>query len=299
MPAWGKGNILRGAFGASLKKLVCVLPRSDKINECADCLLTDKCAYSLLFNPVSLNPAKRLKTPPRGYVLKPPLEENTHYSKDEPLKFVIVLVGDRLNFLPYLIISLKELGKWGIGINRGKFILGEMEILKGGQWQSIYNQSSNIVSNLGASIHGQEIIRKAKELGGREVKLHFLTPTRIKYNPSGEIGRSEIVRIPEFHHLIRRLRDRVNALSATYCGGPLKIDFQKIAHKAMSVKTTEVNLRWVERKRKSVHDQSGFVGEISYKGDLGEFLPLLLIGEYLHVGEDAVFGNGWYRIERR
>ena len=297
MPQWNKGNILRGAFGSSLKKLVCALPRGDNTTICAECLQMDKCAYSLLFNPVGLNPAKRLKTPPRGYVLKPPLEEKTHYFKDAPLKFIIILVGDRINFLPYLIVSLRELGRWGIGVNRGKFVLGEMEIFKDGFWKSIYDRSSNTVSNLGASILGQELIRKAKDLDAQKIVLQFLTPTRIKYNPTGEKGKSQIVQIPEFHHLIRRLRDRINALSVTYCGGPLHINFQKIAEKALSIKTIRANLRWVERKRKGVHDQSGFVGEIRYQGDIKEFLPLLVLGEYLHVGEDAVFGNGWYRIK--
>jgi CRISPR/Cas system endoribonuclease Cas6 (RAMP superfamily) len=70
----------------------------------------------------------------------------------------------------------------------------------------------------------------------------------------------------------------------------------------MAIKTKELNLRWIELKRRSKtqpiqHDQSGFIGNITFVGDLREFLPLLVLGEYVHVGEDAVFGNGWYRIE--
>jgi hypothetical protein len=45
------------------------------------------------------------------------------------------------------------------------------------------------------------------------------------------------------------------------------------------------------------HDQSGFIGSITYGGDLAEFLPLLVLGEYVYLGEDAVFGNGWYTVE--
>ncbi len=90
----------------------------------------------------------------------------------------------------------------------------------------------------------------------KRIKLHFLTPTRIKYNPTGEKGKTEVIRVPEFHHLIRRLRDRLNALTLTYCGGPLEIDFRGIAERAISVKTVKVNLKWVEQKRKGYHDRA-------------------------------------------
>jgi CRISPR/Cas system endoribonuclease Cas6 (RAMP superfamily) len=43
---------------------------------------------------------------------------------------------------------------------------------------------------------------------------------------------------------------------------------------------------------------SGFVGEVTYRGEFEPFLPLLLLGEYLHVGKNVAFGNGWYRIEK-
>jgi CRISPR/Cas system endoribonuclease Cas6 (RAMP superfamily) len=44
------------------------------------------------------------------------------------------------------------------------------------------------------------------------------------------------------------------------------------------------------------HDLSGFVGEVSFEGDLAPFVPYLKLGEYVHVGKNAVFGNGWYEI---
>jgi CRISPR/Cas system endoribonuclease Cas6 (RAMP superfamily) len=61
--------------------------------------------------------------------------------------------------------------------------------------------------------------------------------------------------------------------------------------------------RWVEssrysRRRAVTHDLSGFVGAVSFEGELEMFLPYLKLGEYLHVGKNAVFGNGWYEIVR-
>jgi CRISPR/Cas system endoribonuclease Cas6 (RAMP superfamily) len=50
-------------------------------------------------------------------------------------------------------------------------------------------------------------------------------------------------------------------------------------------------------RRDVSHDLSGFVGEIVFEGELEPFLPYLRLGEYLHVGKNAVFGNGWFRIE--
>jgi len=42
----------------------------------------------------------------------------------------------------------------------------------------------------------------------------------------------------------------------------------------------------------------GFVGEITYLGDLKDFLPFLLLGSYIHVGKGATFGLGKYRIAK-
>lgn len=299
MPAFNKGNILRGAFGISLKMLVCTL---DKRANCNACILKEKCAYTLIFNPTDITHARRLRNAPRGYVMKPPLEKITEYTKENPLLFEMVLIGDRINYLPYVIVALIEVGKYGIGLNRGMFTLGDLSILKNNVSESIYDADTNTVKNIQRITTGNEIIGYAERIDRNLITLCFLAPTRIRFNPTGEKGKSEIIRVPEFHHIIRRLRDRINALSVTYCGGSIDVDFKGIAERAKSIKTKDVNLRWLDIKRKSrtqsiVHDQSGFIGKITFEGDLREFLPLLVLGEYVHVGEDAVFGNGWYRIE--
>lgn len=296
MPETNKGNVLRGAFGSSLRWLVCTM-RDARTTDCVDCFIKERCAYPLIFSPVGINPARRLQNTPRGYVLKPPLDQETDYRPDNPLAFDMILIGNRTDYLPYAIVTLLELGKAGIGLNRGRFHLSNIEMIKDAVPTSIYDASSGTVKNVSKKIAGDELIDRARGVNPHELTLRFLTPTRIKYNPTGEKGKSEVVRVPEFHHLIRRLRDRVNALSVAYCGGPLDIDFKGIAERAMAVKTAKRDIRWVERRRKEVHDQSGFAGEITFEGDLTEFIPLLLLGEYVHVGDDAVFGNGWYRIE--
>jgi CRISPR-associated endoribonuclease Cas6 len=299
MPRFGKGGVLRGAFGSSLRRIVCV---ADRNAPCEECTLKEKCAYALVFNPVGISRARRMFNAPRGYVLKPPLEEETEYSREKPFTFDMVLVGDRMNYLPYVIVPLIEIGRTGIGLNRGRFSLGDIAVTGNGRPESIYDTSSNTVKNVQRPVTGGDILNRARKLYSHRITLRFLTPTRVKYNPTGERGKSEVVRVPEFHHLVRRLRDRINALSVSYCGGPIDADFRGMAERATAVKTRDVNLRWIEIKRKSrtqpvEHDQSGFIGSITYEGDLPELLPLLALGEHVHVGEDAVFGYGWFQIQ--
>lgn len=111
-----------------------------------------------------------------------------------------------------------------------------------------------------------------------------------------------VVQRPAFHHVLKRLRDRLNALATFYGGGPLDLDFRALGDSAEEVQTVDDQTRWVERarfsaRRTTAHDLSGFVGTITFRGDLARFLPLLRAGEYIHVGKNAVFGNGWLEIK--
>ena len=43
----------------------------------------------------------------------------------------------------------------------------------------------------------------------------------------------------------------------------------------------------------------GLVGSANYAGDLAAFLPFVALGVFLHVGKNATFGLGKYRVGER
>ncbi|HBY60540.1 MAG TPA: hypothetical protein DEH78_12015 [Solibacterales bacterium] len=126
-----------------------------------------------------------------------------------------------------------------------------------------------------------------------EGALEFYTPVRLK-------GAEDDAR-PAFATLFARLRDRISTLRALYGEGPLEIDFRALAERASAVTLEAANLQFVTVERRSsrtgqTHSLGGWVGEVRYRGDLGEFWPYLLAGEYTGVGRQTVWGNGAYRL---
>ena len=54
--------------------------------------------------------------------------------------------------------------------------------------------------------------------------------------------------------------------------------------------------RYSARQKRKI-PMNGFQGTLTYEGDYGSFLPLLKVGEYIHLGKDTIFGYGRYTME--
>jgi len=303
--ASGKGNVIRGAFGTTLRHLCCANRYS---GDCSICDIRQECVYQIIFDPVEPYGPKRMKNIPRGFIVKPPLNNETEYTIERPFVFDMVLIGRIMEYIPWIVVPLNELGRLGIGKERGRFTLKEiLKIGAEGETTKVYDSKTGTFSDSNEPITGRQILKKADEIKTREITIEFLTPTRIRFNPEGKKGESVIIKKPQFHHILRRLRDRISTLCLAYLGAPMDMDFRGIVERAKDVRVLDMDIRWVDAKRISrtqfnhsgghaIHDKSGFVGKITFEGDLKEFLPLLVLGEYIHVGEDAVFGSGWFRI---
>jgi hypothetical protein len=122
--------------------------------------------------------------------------------------------------------------------------------------------------------------------------LRFLTPVLLK-----DGGRWVK---PEFGPLIKRLRDRVNALSYFYCGKVLDIDFKDLGEKADKITTVRESLRWTEEKRFSKHRDlqhvlKGFIGEVEFGRDVTPFHAAAAFGRGFACGKGDSLRPGMVR----
>lgn len=292
LPSHNKGNIIRGGFGGTFRRIVC----HANCREPEVCELRAVCPYTAVFHPFVPEGSEKIsrnRDIPRPFVIKPPLESKEIYQPGERLSFDMVLVGKASDYLPYFIVTFKELAQTGLGRTRAPVELVSVESIDSQNVPSlIYSHASNMVRPPRESISWDGL--SGDSSAAREITVEFLTPTLLKAD-----GR--LVQKPEFAPLLKRLRDRINALAYFYCGQGLDLDFKQFGAAADQIVIKRDATRWIDtarysRRRGVAHDLSGFIGEVTYAGELLPFLPYLNVGEYTHVGKNSVFGNGWYRI---
>ncbi|MDI6711141.1 MAG: CRISPR system precrRNA processing endoribonuclease RAMP protein Cas6 [Thermoanaerobacterales bacterium] len=290
-----KGSTLRGGFGRVFRRIAC----SQRQAECPRCLLKEACPYAYIFEtspPGDAQVLKNLEAVPRPFILEPPLETKAEYRPGESLIFGLVLVGRAVQYLPYFIVCLDELGREGIGKGRRPYTLREVRALdRHGAVHAVFSDADRTVRPVPAAIRGEDLFARARLPGGwTRLGLEFLTPTRLKHQ-------DRWANRADFHVLIRALLRRLSSLAYFHHGWEWQADFTGLIARAEAVTTVREQTRWVDWERYSARQEArialgGLVGPVVYEGDLAEFLPFILLGEHVHVGKGAVFGMGWYTL---
>jgi CRISPR-associated endoribonuclease Cas6 len=231
---------------------------------------------------------RKYETVPHPFIFEPPTISKQVYPPNENFTFNLILIGKAIDYVPYFIYAIDEMGKYGLGKNRGKLelvsIKQDRQIIYDGKDKKI--KSGIKTKELGLLDHKKPI---------NKLKIKFLTPFRIIYQ-------SKVVQSLDFHILIRSLLRRIGLLSYFHSDQPYKINFTDLISKAEKVHISQSNLSYQKQSRYSTRQHQripieGMIGEITYEGNLTPFIPYLKIGEMVHIGKGTVFGLGKYKME--
>lgn len=286
-----KGNVFRGVFGYALRNIVC----QAKHAECEGCRLRLQCVYSFLMgSPVSDDHphAAKYKTPPRPYIIVPPLTRKRLFYPDEIFAFDITLVGTSNKYLSYFILAFIEMGKMGLGRNRGRFDVVTVEAIDADDAaQQVFCGRTGALKQIASEIRYETFENTMR--APNKITIFFETQARIKQH-------DKLAPDIPFQLLIDRLSERAFLLAHFYCGAELA-DHMAFTEPAGTVETVADDLKWGDWKRYSGSHKTemtwgGWQNIITYKGNFQKYFPLLKAGEYLHVGKAATFGLGKYRV---
>jgi hypothetical protein len=322
------GSTFRGSFGYALKAVACSMPHGD----CARCLLAERCLYTRLFEPRFNQPNGLLKQQqhaPRPFIFEPPLpgqkystlplntetgrasanggKSNGHqrlfteplrFAAGDELRFGLTLIGEAVEELPYIIYAVSLMARHGFGAQRTPFTLMEVSAIAGPATRlKVYAPDMTHIAPHDARRNLSEMVkdRLAQLELNDTLRLLFLTPTRIRFQKS----RPERLR---FEHLVKSLSLRLTMLAQIHSTRSLDYDYRALLAHARTATTHTERLwqqqlqRYSNRQEKKI-EQDGFMGEAVFTGTaVSELLPLLIAGEFLHVGSSTAFGLGRYYI---
>lgn len=308
-----QGGVLRGAFGKALKKIAC----PEEKQGCANCILINKCAYSYIFETPPPEDAEILrKYPfiPHPYTLNPAIKSSNTYNRGDVFEFDITLVGKAIDYLPFIVYAFIRMGdnktdnKTDNGIGKLKKQQGKKPQRGGFQIKNIY--ALNAAGKENDTIYENQILQQADKtlcfddaglLSSRhsldQISLNFLTPLRIRY-------KNTLCDDPQFHILIRNLLRRLSSLNYFHCNQKLDLPFKEIIEKAERVELVDNQTKWHDWSRYSGRQKKkmklgGMAGMATYKGDLADFMPLLVLGSWVNIGKQTGFGLGRYEIKNK
>lgn len=290
-----KGAVFHGALGNSFRRALC----ADRGGKCSVCLVRHRCRYKAIFDtqPLpDLPDAGKYVQAPRPYVLNPPLTNKQIFHIGDSLSFELVLIGEAIEALPYWVYAAIEAGRRGVGRERGRYRLtsveqleidGKCEVLK----KPIYDGATQTLRSFHESWGPTSY---PADDNATSVTLRLITPLRLKV-------RGELATDFSFPLFFERLTHRLALLAKFFGCRSTVADFPELLDRSHQLSTQCEDLHWYDWERysgrqKDVMRLGGIKGKITVNGQLSAFMPVLRLGEHMHVGQGTTFGLGGYQI---
>lgn len=222
--------------------------------------------------------------PPEYFILHFPYNNQQLYNVGHKFKFEFTLIGSGLTLESEWLKWFVELESVPIGYltDPGRLVLEHIEIGTTISEQSILESIPNEVS---------------------KINVNFLSPIELKIKDKAWIASD----LP-FYLLITHAMQRIRLLNFYYCPGIFNQDYVNSTIELestcqdISINHTDLELdkslyRSKDDKELNKHHIPGLVGNISYKGHLQEWLPILYTGAKVNLGHLSAWGKGQLIID--
>jgi hypothetical protein len=280
------GSMLRGAFGHALRRVACMSGQSD----CKGCGLYRGCLYTRIFEtpPPEQHQLQKFSQIPNPYIIEPPEPGTRDYKAGEEFEFHMVLVGEAIEQLALILFAWQRALKFGLSKLNAR-----------GRLLSVWHCDENptcIWEEEQTQLQSFPTKEVWPSQQASSVELTLLTPMRLQ--KQGQlIGPQQLTARDLLINLARRI-----GLLAEFHHQPLNLDYRKLAETAEQIRL-QSSLTWFDWQRYSHRQQramklGGVVGRLSLTGELASWMPFLTLGERCHLGKNATFGLGHYRITR-
>jgi hypothetical protein len=283
------GSLLRGQFGAALRRNACMTGAST----CHPCPLLHTCPYPTIFETPapSSHPLQHFSQVPNPYVIEPPAFGLRRLSAGETIAFHLVLVGRALAQLPLITHAFERAFAQGFGRDRSRGRLLALEAEGESGIQSVWDaERSRIIPH-------SQTLTMPRLPRVRTITLKISTPLRLQNQ-----GRPTSPDALRPRTLFTAILRRASLLLELHAGIPALDPAQATRLAASAARVSDDRaLRWQDWTRYSSRQKQemtlgGVVGEWRISGELDELLPWFWLGQWLHVGKNATMGMGMYAL---
>lgn len=286
-----EGSLLRGVFGAALRRTVCMTNLSD----CKSCPLYRSCAYPEIFEtpprPTTFN--QRFTEVPNPYVMEPSQRVPRVLNEGDDFEFSMVLIGLRaLQQLPVIVHAWQRALRFGLGHSRIPVRLlkvyredtsGEAGLVWDEESQKITESESGLLVPL---------TTRAKD----ELILKIITPLRLQ-NDGKPLFPADLNARTLWMAAVRRVR----LLAQLHAGLAPHAEISELLKDAALIVEDRSDLRWKNWKRYSSRQGQemvlgGVVGHWKMSGPVERIWPWLWISQWCHLGKNATMGLGRFEL---
>ncbi|MEA5113742.1 MAG: CRISPR system precrRNA processing endoribonuclease RAMP protein Cas6 [Geobacteraceae bacterium] len=202
---------------------------------------------------------------------------------EDSFKLGLVLAGSAINHVQEICTALMDVFRFSPDLS----LVGIDSVDCSGFSNPVLTGNSYISFDRLATMSVEDILA-VSVLSPDHVNLNFLTPLCIVQDGTA-------IREFSFSKFITSLLRRISSLAYYYGGSVPGLDYKRLSALSKEMRVFDSNISYFGR---TGWKKEGLLGSCLVTGDLSEFHPLLLLGEYLHCGKGAAYGMGSYVIVR-